>query len=332
MQQLLQPGIIAPEFRLTPANLDGAVGLGEQRGRWVLLLFLPDILTEEVAAQLEQVQQRIPRATTPATPVGISDAPPETLRALGAARGIQFALGSDTGAGGIAARYGARAEDGRMLVTAFLIDEEGLIRRVYDPDPSGRLPQPAAMERALNRLADTSKPAPITEADWRLGPAGAPITIIEYSDYECPHCAEAHRVLNEVLPAYEAKVLFVHRHYLLRRTHPHAQLAAEAAEAAGAQGKFWEMHARLFEGTGLEREDLIRRAQEIGLDAARFTQDLDTRRFESAVNDKFQSAVRDKVKFPPALFINRIPVEGARTRTELSARVDRLLACSQPTE
>jgi peroxiredoxin/protein-disulfide isomerase len=329
MPALLQPGIVAPDVPLKAANTDTATGLAELRGQWVLLLFLPEALTEELAVQLGQLQQRLPRATTPAVPIGISDASPEALRAFAAARGIACRLVSDAPAPGpIGTAFGARSRDGRMLTTVFLIDEEGLIRRAYDPDPAGRLPNPAAVERALNKFADAPKPAPLTAEDWRRGSDGAFVTLVEYSDYECAHCAEAHRVVRGVVETYRDDLLLVHRHYLLRRTHPHAQVAAEAAEAAGAQGKFWEMHAQLFEaGLGLERQHLIARAEAIGLDVPRFAVDLDSRRFEGVVNAKFQSAVRDKVKFPPAVFINRIPVEAARTKAELCGRIDRLLAC-----
>jgi peroxiredoxin/protein-disulfide isomerase len=327
---LLQPGILAPDFCLPAANLDRPVTLAEHRGKMVLLLFLPEALTEELGAQLMQFQQRTgQRAMSPAVAIGISDAPREGLRIFAAQQGVEFALASDTDPGRpVGSRYGVRSEDGTVLPTAILIDEEGLIRRAYDPDLSGHLPNPAAVERALNKLGDTAKPAPITHEDWRLGPGEALVTLMEYSDYECPHCAEAYRLVRDVVATYGSDVLLVHRHYLLRRTHPHAQSAAEAAEAAGAQGKFWEMHAQLFEADlGLEREHLLIRAQAIGLDVPRFVQDLDFRRFEEVVNEKFQSAVRDKVKFPPALFINRIPVEGARAKAEICGRIDRLLAC-----
>jgi protein-disulfide isomerase len=331
MGGVLQPGILAPNFCLPAANLERPVTLAEQRGKMVLLLFLPDPLTDEVSAQLLQFQQRTgQRAASPAVAIGISDAPREALRSFAACGGIAFALANDSGPGrSVGSRYGVRSEDGALLPAAFLIDEEGLVRRAYDPDPSGRLPNPAAVERALNRLGDTPKPAPVTDDDWRLGPQHAPVTVIEYSDYECRLCTEAHHLLREVARIYGSSLLVVHRHYLLRRTHPHAQLAAEAAEAAGAQGRFWEMHAQLFEAPlGLEPEHLVARAQAIGLDVGRFVQDLESRRFETLVNEKFQAAVRDRVKFPPALFINRIPVEGARSHAEICARIDRLLACN----
>ncbi len=330
MQCLLQPGIPAPEFCLPAANLERPVTLTAHRGKVVLLLFLPAALSEELTAQLLQFQQGMGQHPTHSVVVmGISDAPRESLRSFAAQRGIEVALASDTESGRlVGTQYGVHSEDDMVRPTLFLIDEEGLIRRVYGPDPSGRLANPAAVGRALNSLSDTPKPAPITQDDWQFGSPRALVTLIEYSDYECSHCKAAHHVLKETLGTYEGKLLLVHRHYLLRRTHPHAQLAAEAAEAAGAQGRFWEMHGQLFEADlGLEREHLITRAQAIGLDMQRFVQDLGSRRFENIVNEKFRSAVREKVKFPPALFINRILLEGPRTKAEICARIDGLLAC-----
>jgi peroxiredoxin len=331
MQRLLQPGVLAPDFHLRAGNRESSVALAEQRGKIVLLLFFPEDPSEELIAQLAQFQQRTgPAATAPAVTIGLSPASPEAVQGLAAAHALEFPLLSDAdSARSVASRYGARSEGGAVLPAAFVIDEDGLIRRAYDAGSSGRLPSPAAVERGLNKLADTPKPAPITDADWRLGSPEAPVTLIEYGDYECPHCAQAHHLAQDAVRTYGAAILLVHRHYLLRRTHPHAQAAAEAADAAGAQGKFWEMHAQLFEAElGLEREHLIVRAHTIGLDVPRFVQDLDSRRFEAAVDAKFQSAVRDKVKFPPALFINRILLEGPRTREEICRRIDGLLACT----
>lgn len=298
------------------------------------LFFFPFPCGEELAAQLARYQERVQGfAGQAAEVIGVSDAPEDSLRQLAGEKGIEFALLSDSQpAGGTASLYGVRSDDGAILPTLFVIDDEGLIRRVYEPGPDAGLPNPAMVARALNKLADTPKPAPVTEDDWQLGPRRAPVTLIAYSDYQCGHCAEAHCLLKEVLGEYRDKILLVHRHYLLRQTHPQAQLAAEAAEAAGAQGKFWEMHDQLFVAKlGLGREQLIKCAQEIGLDMQRFVHDLDSRRFENVVNEKFQLAVRNKVKFPPALFIDRIPLEGPRSKAEVCTRIDRLLACGPAT-
>ncbi len=330
MQSLLEPGIPAPEFSLPAGNRESPVRLTAHRGSMVILLFFPAVPGKELAAQVVQFQQwMLQPPAHPVVMVGVSDAPRESLRRFAAQHGIEFALSSDSEPERlVASQYGVCSEGGLLCPTLFLIDEEGLIRRVYGPDPSGRLANPAAVGRTLNRLPDTPKPAPITQEDWQLGAPGARVTLIEYSDYECSPCRAAHHVLKEASGFYGDALLLVHRHYLLRHTHPHAQLAAEAAEAAGAQGRFWEMHDQLFGADlGLEREHLLARAQTIGLEMRRFVRDMDSRRFENIVNEKFRSAVRDKVRFPPALFLNRILLEGPRTQAEICARIDRLLAC-----
>jgi protein-disulfide isomerase len=89
--------------------------------------------------------------------------------------------------------------------------------------------------------------APITGRDHILGPATAPSTLVEYGDYECPNCGQAHHVVKQLLLLLGRRLCFVFRHFPLTMVHPHAQLAAEAAEAAGAQGQFWAMHDVLFE-------------------------------------------------------------------------------------
>jgi protein-disulfide isomerase len=209
------------------------------------------------------------------------------------------------------------------------VDDEGLIRRVYDPQHHPGLPNPASVVRALTLIAESPRPTPLTEQDWRRGPLDAPVVLIEYADYECRACGEAHHLLQQVLSLYGDRLCVVHRHLPLRPYHPHAQLAAEAAEAAGAQGKFWEMHARLFEAQGrLEQEHLLEYARELGLDTTRFAADLNGGRFKDKVNQDFRTAVKHKIKVPPMLFINGIPYTGRRTLEGLCTIIDALLSCT----
>ncbi len=300
-----------------------------------MLFFFPFPCGEDLSSRLVQYQERAAGfAERAAKLIGVSDAPEHSLRQVAREQGIEFPLLSDSGSPVTTARlYGVRSDDGVIMPALFIIDEEGLIRRVYEPGPDASLPHPATVARALNKLADTPKPGPVTEDDWRWGPREAPIVLIEYSDYQCARCAELHELLREILSSYGDRVMLVHRHYLLRHSHPQAQAAAEAAEAAGAQGKFWEMHHRLFGAQQrLEREQLVECAGKVGLDMDRFLSDLDGRRFEGVVNEKFRLAVSDKVKLPPALFINRIPFEGPRSGDAICARIDSLLDCMSQIE
>ena len=116
---------------------------------------------------------------------------------------------------------------------------------------------------------------PVSPDDHRAGPDGAPVTLTEYGDYECPHCGAAYPIVQEVRRALGSELRFVFRHFPLSQAHPHAQRAAEAAEAAGAQGEFWGMHDLLFQNQdALEDSDLLRYAVSLKLDEERFAREL----------------------------------------------------------
>jgi NhaA family Na+:H+ antiporter len=145
----------------------------------------------------------------------------------------------------------------------------------------------------------------VSERDHVQGPLDAPVVFVEYGDYECPHCLQAHSIVRELQDRWGERVCFVYRHFPIRSSHPHAQHAAEAAEAAGAQGKFWEMHDLLFENQGaLLDENLIEYAQQISLDHAQFKRDLAEGRFKDRVEEDFKSGVRSGVNGTPTFYIN----------------------------
>ena len=166
----------------------------------------------------------------------------------------------------------------------------------------------------LNRAVDGK--------DWTKGPADAPVTLLEYGDFECPFCGQAFWELNRLEQAVGDRVRFVFRHFPLAQAHPHARLAAEAAEAAGAQGRFWEMHDTLFSNQGaLELSDLLAYADEIGLDRRRFTRDLQEHRFAAKVRRDFMEGVRSGVNGTPTIFINGLRWDGPYTATALLAAI-----------
>src|SRR5919206_534227 len=118
---------------------------------------------------------------------------------------------------------------------------------------------------------------PVTERDHALGPRDAPVTLVEYGDFECPFCGMAYPELKDIRGRLGDRLRFVYRHFP-RPEHPHARHAAEAAECAAAQGEdhFWAMHDRLFEHQqALDDEHLVRYAAELGLDTERFRRDMD---------------------------------------------------------
>ena len=155
--------------------------------------------------------------------------------------------------------------------------------------------------------------------DHAIGPPDAPVTLVEYGDYQCPYCAKARPVLEELVGRAEGKVRLVFRHYPLDSVHPLARRAAEAAEAAGAQGRFWPMHDLLYENQDdLEEEDLRSYALRLDLDLARFDEDLAGNRHAGRVEDDRLSGERDGVRGTPGLFLDGVPYGG---RLEIEALI-----------
>jgi Na+/H+ antiporter NhaA len=143
------------------------------------------------------------------------------------------------------------------------------------------------------------------ERDHIRGPESGPVTLVEYGDYECPYCGQAETVINELLRNLGDEVRYVYRHLPLNDVHQHAQLAAEAAEAAGAQGHFWDMHDKLFEHQdALTPRDLVGYAEELGLDVDRFRDELRRREHAPRVAEDVDDADASRVTGTPTFFIN----------------------------
>jgi protein-disulfide isomerase len=154
---------------------------------------------------------------------------------------------------------------------------------------------------------------PVGERDHSYGAPDAPVTLVEYGDFQCPHCAMAHGIVEEVLHDAGSMMRFVYRHFPLASMHPQAAIAAEAAEAAAAQGKFWEMYDVLFlNQDALEPDDLIGYAGAIGLDTPRFVDDMERRVHAARVQEDLESGRRSGVDGTPAFFINGVRWEGPR--------------------
>jgi Na+/H+ antiporter NhaA len=163
--------------------------------------------------------------------------------------------------------------------------------------------------------------------DHVRGRLDAPVTLLEYGDYECPHCGRAARGVRDVLERFDGQVRFVFRHLPLPDVHPNAALAAEAAEAAAAQGAFWPMHDRLFANQhALQLADLIRYAADLGLDSSRFEQDLRTARFAPHVAQDVNSAEEAGVAGTPTFFIDEVLHRGGYDRAALIEAVGRAVA------
>jgi protein-disulfide isomerase len=166
---------------------------------------------------------------------------------------------------------------------------------------------PPTEEPDLSRLL-----LPIQQDDHIQGPPDATYTLVEYGDYECPICGQLFVELRELRKALDPSLRIVFRHYPLSGIHPNAQLASEAAEAAGAQNRFWEMHDLLFEHqNALRRKDLFRYAERLSLDVKRFRKDLDDGAYTDLVREHFRRGVQNGVYGTPGLFINGVRYSGA---------------------
>jgi protein-disulfide isomerase len=170
------------------------------------------------------------------------------------------------------------------------------------------------------------------DEDHIRGPDDAPVTLVEYGDFECPYCGRAEPIVRELLTNLGDEVRYVFRHLPLTDVHPHAQLAAEATEAAESQGRFWEMHDLLFEHQdALTGRDLLRYAKELGLDVEQFRDELRRHEHAPRVARDVESAELSGVSGTPTFFINGQRHHGAYdidtlTRAVKAARARVLVA------
>lgn len=153
--------------------------------------------------------------------------------------------------------------------------------------------------------------APVTERDHVRGSLEAPVVIVEYGDYECPHCGRAYWVIKDLLEQLGDQVGFVFRNFPITETHPRARTVAEALEAAGGQERFWEMHDSFYEHQHqLELLDLEEHAQVIGLDVDEWKKALRDRAYRDRVDDDLNSGRESGVTSTPTFFINGIRHDG----------------------
>jgi protein-disulfide isomerase len=165
---------------------------------------------------------------------------------------------------------------------------------------------------------------PVGERDHSQGPADAQLTLVEYGDFECPYCGRAYPIVKSLQERLGDRLRFVFRNFPLTTAHPHAQHAAEAAEAAAAQGRYWAMHDRLYEHQrALDDAHLARYAADVGLDVARFSEELEAGRYRARVREDFLSGVRSGVNGTPTFFVNGARHDGSCDLGELLAAVER---------
>jgi len=146
---------------------------------------------------------------------------------------------------------------------------------------------------------------PVDRSDHVIGPESAPVVVVEYGDFECPSCKQAYPAVKQLLQHFESRVRFAFRHFPLTEVHPHAMAAAEAAEAAGAQHKFWQMHDMLFEHQlHLKEKDLRRYAETLELDLERFDYELRDEVYRQRVNEHIEGGRQSGVRATPTFFVD----------------------------
>lgn len=165
---------------------------------------------------------------------------------------------------------------------------------------------------------------PLRKDDHIRGGSDPEITLVEYGDYECPGCGEAYYVIGRIESEMGDALRFVFRQFPYSRIHPHAELAAQAAEAAGEQGRFWEMHDLLFQNQqALEFHDLIGYGGRLSLDVHEFKEDLKTEKYLARVREDFRSGVQNGVFGTPTIFINGVRHNDACDYDTLMAAIER---------
>ncbi len=147
---------------------------------------------------------------------------------------------------------------------------------------------------------------PVGQRDHQTGEASATVTLVEYGDYQCSHCGFAHPLIQKLIQQFSNELRFVFRNFPLQESHPAAMIAAQAAEAAGLQDKFWEMHDLIYEHQDeLDESSLVNFAETLDLDIEKFVEDIKSQDVLSKIESDFESGIRSGVNGTPTFFINQ---------------------------
>ncbi len=167
---------------------------------------------------------------------------------------------------------------------------------------------------------------PVTEKDNQQGNNKAPVVLVEYGDYQCPHCGKAYPVVKKLQEEFGDKLNFVFRNFALTKIHPHAFIAAVSTEAAAKQNAFWPMHDILFENQSkITRYNIISFAEQLNLDMELFAKDLEDELLKEKVEADFMSGMRSGVNATPSFFINGEKLEGPAVYITLKNAINKIL-------
>ena len=214
------------------------------------------------------------------------------------------------------ARFGAQTKEQLApQITAMLKNQKMAdVQRAYFKSLRDKYGVKTMLEPPRVQVAQDDDPA--------KGPAKAPITIVEFSDYQCPYCSRAETTVTDVLKKYGDKIRLVYRDYPLS-FHQNANVAAQASECADEQGKFWEMHGAMFANQSkLASTDLVETAATIGLEKDKFKACLDSGKYKDEVQKDFEDGQKACVTGTPTFFINGIPMVGARDVNSFAEIID----------
>jgi peroxiredoxin/predicted DsbA family dithiol-disulfide isomerase len=333
----LSAGMTAPDFALhsTPDQL---VHLSDFKGRPVILVFYPADGSPVCSDQLTLYNELLPEfEQLGAVLLGISVDGIASHVAFAKERGYTFPLLADCDPkGGVSKAYGVYRESDSFSERAlFVMDADGTVAWSYvsavgvNPGAEGILSALKALKKATTQETKQQEEItgqltlPVSARDHILGRADAPVTLVEYGDYECPHCSSVHPIVKELLSRTGDSVRFVFRNFPLTQVHHYAQKAAEAAEVAADHDAFWPIHDLLFENQhSLDRESLMRYAVAAGLDAAQFASELASGQKADRVKEDFMSGVHSGVNGTPAFFINDHRYDGPVGLSDLLTAIE----------
>ncbi len=328
MPNALPPGTYAPNFTLN-STPDQTITLEEFQGRPVILAFYPADWSPVCGDQLalyNQVYSEFEKYD--AVLLGISVDGTWCHQAFTEARNLHFPLLADFEPKGEVARsYGVyREAEGISERALFVINADGIIIWSY-VSPIGVNPGADGILKALEQMDHHQTTGgltiPVSDRDHTIGSANAPVTLVEYGDYECPYCGLAHPVVKKLLREMGDQIFFAFRNFPLTEVHPHAETAARAAEIAADYDQFWPVHHALLDNQkSLDNGSIVQYAREAGIDPIDFAVHLNNGEKAERVAEDFMSGIRSGVNGTPTFFINGARYDGLHNYLPMKAAIE----------